>query len=56
MPNDRKIEDGEIVYWWQDEKFIVRLYTAPGHKEVSIESTTAITIFAISVLKEICEQ
>ncbi len=56
MPNDREIEDNEEVYWWQDENFVVRLYTAPGHEDVGMEPTALISIFSISAIKEICAQ
>lgn len=53
MPNNREIEDNEEVYWWQDENFVVRLYTASGHEEVGMEPTAVISIFAIGTIKAI---
>lgn len=53
MPNDREIEDREQVYWWQDENFVVRLYTAPGHEDVGMEPTALISIFSIGTIKAI---
>lgn len=56
MPNDREIEDREQVYWWQDENFVVRLYTAHGHEEVGMEPTAVVSIFSIGAIKELCKQ
>ena len=56
MPINREIEDEEQVYWWQDENFVVRLYTAPGHEEVGMEPSAVITIFAIGAIKDLCSQ
>lgn len=45
LPNNRALEEIELLFWWQTDEYIIRLYETNGHSEVEMPAVAVISIY-----------
>lgn len=45
LPNNRKLEETESLYWWDAEEYVISLYEAKSHPEVDMPANAIIALY-----------
>ncbi len=45
LPNNRELQDSEILYWWDTEDYVVSLYEAKAHPEVDMVANAIVALY-----------
>lgn len=51
MPNNRQLEGTEQLFWWDTDRYIIRLYEAHGHPEVGLPACAVIALYDKDIIK-----